>query len=143
MVETIPTPARGQEATERIALPAENWWVIRTRLTRGMEKAITRVSLAAIPRLEANGQTELTAEKVTGQLLSNVGAVDVGRIEDAYLLHGTVSYSYGPAVDLETIDAIDAEVVRTVINRMFELYNQQRLTEEQRTSFLGTPSPAT
>ena len=129
--------------TERINLPDEAWWDIRATLTRGMEKAVTRATLAHIPRLPRNGQAMTTTEAVTDELLRNLKDVDISAIEDAYLMYGTVAYSYGEKVDQETIDSIDAEVVRRVINRMFELYNPQKLTEGQRQDFFEKPSPVT
>ena len=129
--------------TERINLPDGAWWDIRATLTRGMEKAITRATLTHLPRLPRNGKTFATTEQITEELLRNMGDVDVSAIEDAYLLHGTVAYSYGERVTQDIIDGIDAGVVRQVINQMFELYNPQKLTEEQRQDFFVTPLPAT
>ena len=129
--------------TERIELPGGQWWLIRTRLTRGMEKAITRASLAAVPQLRANGVPIDTPEAMTAALMSNVGAVDIGGIEDAYLLSGSVSYSFGETIDMATIDGIDASVIRSVLTRMYELYNPQRLSEEARKDFTVRPSQAT
>lgn len=131
------------EAIERIDLPGGNWWNIRTRFTRGMEKALTRATLAALPKFEPNGNADMTQEAVTAQLTGNMGGVDIGAIEDAYLLYGSVAYSYGPQVNMATIDGLDAEIVRKVITRMYEVYNPQRVTEEQRKDFFAVPSPAT
>ena len=129
--------------TERIDLGGGQWWEIGTRFTRGMEKAITRISLTALPKLEINGDKPATPDEMVAQLTANMGAVDIGAIEDAYLLHGTVAYSYGPIVSLEVIDTIDAKVVRQVITRMWELFTPQRLTGEQRQDFFEKPLPHT
>ena len=133
--------------TERIDLPDGAWWDIRATMTRGMEKAVTRATLTHLPRRPRNGNTFVntfgTTEEITEELLRNIGDVDVSAIEDAYLLHGTVAYSYGERVTQDIIDGIDAGVVRQVINQMFELYNPQKLTEEQRQDFFVTPLPAT
>lgn len=123
---------------ERLDLGDGQWWEIRTRLTRAMEKAITRASLAAVPKLPQNGA--VSEEEVRTRLLENIGAVDIGQVEDAYLLHGTVAYSFGPTVSMEIIDALDASIVRRVLTRMFELYSPQRVTEEQREDFFARPS---
>lgn len=127
-------------AVERIDLGEGRWWDIRLKLTRAMDKAITRASLTAIPRI--NTTQGIDAEQVKVQLLERLGAVDISAIEDAYLLHGTAAYSFGERVDLETIDQVDAALVRQVITRMMELYNAQRLTEEQRDGFFAKPSKA-
>lgn len=126
--------------TERIDLGKGEWWEIRRRLSRGMEKAITRASLAAVPKFSPTGV--LTEEEVKAKLMENIGSVDIGAVEDAYLLTGTVAYSFGPAVNMETIDTIEAGVVRRVLTRMYELYTPQRVTEEQRQDFFGTRSSA-
>lgn len=128
-------------AVERIELEDGAWWDIRTTLTRGMEKAVTRATLSNIPILPRNGKA-LTTEGITDEVLRNIKDVDVSAIEDAYLLRGTVAYSYGDRVDQETIDGIDAKIVRRVIDRMFELYTPQKLTEGQRQDFFEKPSNA-
>jgi hypothetical protein len=142
MVDFDPAAKTDHLAVERIHLPDGGWWDIRTYLTRGMEKAVTRASLAAIPAILPNGKKDMTAQGITDQLLSNMNVVDTGRIEDAYLLHGTVGYSYGLTIDLNIIDALDSGIVRQVLNRMFELYNAQKLSEEERKDFFEKPAPA-
>ena len=123
---------------ERIDLGEGRWWDIRLTLTRAMDKAITRASLLAIPKIETS--QGIDTEKVKMQLLDRLGAVDISAIEDAYLLHGTVAYSFGDRISLDIIDQVDATLVRRVITRMFEVYNAQRLTEEQRDGFFVKPS---
>lgn len=127
--------------TERIDLGDGQWWEIRTRLTRAIEKAVTRASLAAIPRLDPSENAD--EESVKSRLLAQIGAVDIGAIEDAYLLHGTVAYSFGQTVTMETIDALPADTVRRVITRMFELYNPQRVDEDEKKDSLRRLSPVT
>ena len=129
--------------TERIELPDGQYWVIRKVMSRGMERAITRATLTALPRLTRNGKALTDTEAITEELLRNLGNVDVSAIEDAYLLHGTVEYSFGPQVTQEIIDGINADMVRQVINRMFALYNPQKVTEGQRQDFFETQSSAT
>ena len=128
--------------TERINLPDGNWWEIRARLTHGMQKTITRIILAALPNLASDGKI-LNQEEITSQLYGNVGRIDIQALNDAYLLAGTVAYSYGPVVNMETIDGIAEEDVRKISDRMNELYNPQQLTEEQRGTFFAKPSPVT
>lgn len=127
-------------ATERIDLGdlgEGQWWDVRTTLTRAMEKAVTRASLAAMPQLEPGAN--VTEETVKASLYSHIGAVDIGAIEDAYLMHGTVAYSFGPQVTMQVIDQLDAAIVRRVITRMFELYSPQRITPEQQDGLFKTP----
>ena len=123
--------------TERIDLGNRQWWEVRTTLTRAMEKAITRASMGSIPpiRLEPN----MDAEKIRAQLLSQASSVDIGAIEDVYLLKGTVAFSFGDNVSIEVIDGLDANMVRTVLDRMYQLYNPQRVTEAQRDGFFAKP----
>lgn len=128
--------------TERLDLGDGQWWEIRRVLTRGMEKNINRVTMAHVPQLTGDGKKTANAEIIADELMHRLKEVNIGAIEDAYLLQGTVAYSYGPKVDLETIDAINAESVRIVITRMFELYNSQRIPEAERKDFFGKPSPA-
>mgnify|MGYP001590123947 FL=1 len=124
--------------TERIDLGSGQWWDIRTRLTRAMEKAVTKASLGAIPQMRLDGETD--PEKIRSQILGQMAAVDIGAIEDVYLLKGTVTYSFGPTVDIATIDALDAGLVRQVLTRMYELYTPQRLSQEKRDGFFETQS---
>ena len=124
--------------TERIDLGDGQWWEVRTRLTRAMEKAVTKASLSAMPAIKLEGTPD--SEQIRNQLLSQMGVVDTGAVEDAYLLAGTIAYSFDPIVTLEIIDGLDAALVRQVLERMFQLYSPQRVTEVQRDGFFVTPS---
>ena len=126
--------------TERIDLGNGQWWEIRTRLTRGMEKAVNRVTMASMPAIRIDGTPD--PEQIKAQLIAQMGQIDTGAIEDIYLLRGTVRYSFGETVDLDVIDTLDAAIVRRVYNRMMELYSPQRLSEVQRDGFFATPSNA-
>ena len=131
---------------ERLDLGGGQWWDIRTTLTRGMEKAITKATIASIPAIKDD--ETLDANAIKARLYSQLAMVNVGAIEDVYLVMGTVAFSVGPAalrielapggrVDLALIDTLDASLVRVVLNRMYALYTAQRITEDQRDGFFA------
>ena len=126
--------------SERIDLGDGQWWDVRPILTRGMEKAITKATLASVPAIKADDA--LDAEAIKAQLYSHLAMVNVGAVEDVYLAMGTVAFSLyesnlqpGERIDLALIDTLDATLVRKVLTRMYELYNPQRVTEDQRDGF--------
>ena len=126
------------EPTERIELGEGQWWEIHTRLTRGMEKAITKASMASMPAVDLRNSPN--NEEIKSQLLRRMPQIDVGTVEDVYLLRGTVAYSFGPTVQIEVIDGLDSALVRRVLERMFDLYNPQRVTTEQHDDFFVAQS---
>ena len=129
---------------ERIDLGNDQWWDIRAFLTRGMEKAITKATISSIPAIKTDEM--LDPEAIKAHLYSQLAMVNVGAIEDVYLVMGTVGFSLsqsniqitcqpGERVDLATIDTFDAVLVRKVLTRMYALYNSQRIMEDQRDGF--------
>ncbi len=120
--------------TERIELPNGNWWEIKTVVTRKMRKAFRAAVFQAMPRLP--GVDLADAEAVKKAVMESPQKLDMDAIDDAYLLGGTVAYSYGE-VNQETIDSLPEAVTDKVLARMRELYAE--LTEEKRKAFFGTP----
>ena len=131
---------------ERLDLGDGQWWEMRPTLTRGMEKAITKATIASIPAIKDD--ETLDANAIKARLYSHLAMVNVGEIEDVYLVMGTVAFSVGPPalrielapggrVDLALIDTLDASLVRVVLNRMYALYTAQRITEDQRDGFFA------
>ncbi len=120
--------------TERIELPNGNWWEIKAVVTRRMRKAFRTAVFQAMPRLP--GVDLADAEAVKKAVMESPQKLDMDAIDDAYLLGGTVAYSYGE-VNQETIDSLPEAVTDKVLARMRELYAE--LTEEKRKVFFGTP----
>ena len=116
------------EHTERVELPDGNFWEIRTVITRGMRKAFRRAGLQILAH--ADGVDLSDPEAFKKVVMANPGALDLDTIDDAYLLHGTASWSYPEPVSLEAIDKLPEKDVTVVLARMRELYAE--VTEDAR-----------
>lgn len=121
--------------TERVELPDGGWWEVRVVVTRGMRKRFNRAALAMLPPGLALDGTD--AEALKRAALSDISKVNLTPLEDAWLVEGTVAYSYGEKVTLDAIDALPDEAVQKVLDRMTALYGGVGLPEEQRKAFLG------
>ena len=129
---------------EHLSFGDGEWWDIRTRYTRGIHKAVTTASLASLHGVNYNGGSVdkpiVDVEDIKAALYRNIGQVDPCAIEDAYLLSGTIAFSFGPEVNLATISQVAQEIVEAVLTRMYELYNPQRAGVQQSANFSGKPS---
>ena len=125
------------EDSERIELPNQNYWEIKTTVTRGMRKAFRKAGLAGFVKgIEKGVDIDFSnQDSLRKAVLANPGAWDLDAIDDAYLLVGSVAYSFGDKVDLATIDGLDDKYVEPVLSRMRELYAE--IGEEQRQGFSG------
>ena len=112
---------------ERVELP-DAWWEIRTVITRGMRKAFRRAGFPILAR--ADGMDLSDPEAFKRVVMANPGAFDLDAIDDAYLLYGTVAWSYPEPVSLEALDKLPEKDVAVVLDRMRELYAE--VTEEAR-----------
>ena len=118
--------------TERLTLPNGGWWEIRTVITRGMRKQINQASLKA---LGSNAGGLMQGDGVKEQILAHPETLDINAVDDAMLLIGSVAYSYGPMIDLATIDALPETVTQLVLTRLQELY--AGMSKEQSAGFFG------
>lgn len=125
-------------SVERIDLPDGAWWDIRTVYTRGIRRAITQASLRAAPGIVLNGDS--SEEAIREKMLANPQNIDPTIIEDAYLLAGSVAYSYGPTVELATIDGLPDSVVQRVLGRLVDLYSRQQMPQDKEERFFENSS---
>jgi hypothetical protein len=101
------------------------WWAFHMEPTRRMRKAFRKASLGM---LAIDGIEELdTADEdaVKAFYLAHPTEVDIDSLEDAYLLNGTVDWSWPEEV---TLDAIDSRLDRhtaLVLVRVKALYNEE------------------
>ena len=116
------------EHTERVELPDGAWWEICPVITRGMRKAFRRAGLQILARADGVDLSNPGAFKKV--IMANPGALDLDAIDDAYLLYGTMSWSYPEPISLEAIDKLPEKDVAVVLDRMRELYAE--VTEEAR-----------
>ena len=125
--------------TEKIELSDGAWWTIKTMVTRGMRKAFRKAGLAGfIGGIEKGVDIDFTnQDSLRKAVLAHPEAWDLDAIDDAYLLTGSVSYSFGDKIDLAIIDGLDDKYVEPVLNRMRELYAE--MAEERRQGFSGKP----
>ncbi len=115
-----------------------SWWEIKTVVTRGMRKQFRAAGLKAIsPDL---GLETLDADALQKAMAKNPGAMDLDGIDDAYLMAGTVAYSFGKKISIAAIDDIEDKYVSHVIDVMRELYAD--VDEEAMTNLDGRRSPS-
>lgn len=131
------------EGVERIELLGGNWWEFRTVVTRRMRKAFRRAAfgglLAALGESNGHPVDLADAEAIRQAVMAHPDKVDLDVVDDAYLLHGTVAFSYAVQVTAEAIDGVAEEEVEIVLARMREFY--QEMSGEKRQAFFETPSP--
>lgn len=124
--------------TERINLPDGQWWDVRTVVTRRLRKAFRRAGLKGFMRgIDGNSANIDISDRDALQraVLAHPDAWDVDAIDDAYLIEGTVAYSFSDNVSLQTIDSLPNEIVEPVLVRMRELYIE--MPESEHKSFFG------
>ena len=120
----------------RITLPDGAWWDIRTMVTRGMAKEFRRASLRLLGTAEV--ELDLADPEATAKALGrHPQLLNLDALEDAWLLGGTVAYSYGE-VTLEIIDELPDGHVETVLVEMRRLYSGP--TEEEQGNLDGRRS---
>lgn len=120
--------AQVRGGTERLTLPDGGWWEIKTVITRGMRKQINQASLKALGN-NAGAFMDGAKERI----LEHPEALDLNAIDDAMLLVGSVAYSYGPTIDIATIDNLPEAVTQPVLDRLHQLY--AGMSKEQAAGF--------
>ena len=120
--------------TERLTLPDGGFWDIKTVITRGMRKQINQASLKA---LGSNASGLMDGNGVKERILEHPETIDVNAVDDAMLLVGSVAYSYGPTIDIATIDNLPEAVTQPVLDRLHELY--AGMSKQENASFFGKP----
>lgn len=118
------------DGVERITLPDGGWWDIRTVVTRGMRKAFRKAQLLAFIGSDRDGlgtSLDLSDPGQIQQMLQERAMAhperwDLAAQDDAYLLYGTLAWSYGEQVNQETIDSKPDSVTELVLARIRELY---------------------
>lgn len=116
--------------TERLEFADGAWWEFRAVVTRGMRKAFRRAAATALIATMADGTgVDFTVpEQLRQYILAHPDGVNVNAVDDAYLLHGTVAWSFDAPVTMESIDALPDSCTHAVLSRMAELYGE--LAEE-------------
>lgn len=111
--------------TERIELPAGAWVEIRTVVSRKMRKAFRKAGLASVMSGGANGAgpVDLTdPEAVKAMVMAHPERWDLDAVDDAFLLHGIVAWSWAGSLDIEALDSLPAADVEIILVRLRELY---------------------
>ena len=111
--------------TLRIELPGGQWWEIRTVVTRRMRKAFRAAGLKGfLGGLTSNGTVVDMGdpEALKRLAMSHAGEWNLDAIDDAFLLEGTVAWSWPGIVTLDGIDSLDEQYTKPVLTRMQALY---------------------
>ncbi len=116
--------------TERIELPNDNWWEIKTVVTRRMRKAFRKAGIQAVTGSGINiGDVLEDPEAVKETIAQNIQGIDIDTIEDSWLLEGTVSFSFGKKITTQVIDDLPDIYVAPVLERIRDLY--KNIDEEE------------
>ncbi len=127
--------------TERIELPDDNWWEIKTVVTRRMRKAFRKAGILAVTGSGINiGEVIEDPESVKEAVSQNIQNVDIDAIQDSWLLEGTVAFSFGKKVTTEIIDGLPDAYVTLVLGRVQALY---RNIDEEEMANLDGMQPST
>ena len=105
---------------ERVELPGGAWWEIRIIVTRGLRKAFRKAGLKVLSK--ADGVDFSDPDAFRKALMSHPDALDLDAVDDAYLLAGSVAWSYPETITLEAIDKLPEGHVAIVLAKMRELY---------------------
>ena len=111
--------------TMRIELQGGQWWEIRTVVTRRMRKAFRAAGLKGfLGGLTSNGTVVDMGdpEALKRLAMSHAGDWNLDAIDDAFLLAGTVAWSFEGNISLEAIDALPERYIKPVLERMQALY---------------------
>ena len=111
------------EDTERIEVPG-GWWDVKTLVTRGMRKRFRSAGMKGFARgIDGRGDVDFSdGDALKKAIMANPEKWDLDAVDDAYMIEGTVTYSFGDTVSLETIDSLPDSAVTPVLKRMRELY---------------------
>ena len=109
---------------ERITLPDGGWWEIRSVVTRKMRKQFRAAGIQTVlAGISSNGDADLSdAEGLKRLILAHPEKINLEAINDAFLLYGSMAWSYPGAITLETIDALPDSTVNLVLERVKVLY---------------------
>ncbi len=121
--------------TERIELPDDNWWEIRTVVTRRMRKAFRRAGIKAV--MGSGFQIDIENPEATKEAIAqNIQEIDIDAIEDSWLLEGTVSFSFGKKITQDVIDDLPDIYVSPVLDKIRDMYRD--IDEEEAQNLDGT-----
>lgn len=116
-----------KQDVERITFPDGSWWEFRTEVSRGMRKVFNEIGIKALPDMEVNGNgldAEAIEQAVTSEVLADRAKLAriTNETQDAWLLLGTVRWSWKDDVTQEAIDEKLDRYTAKVLERMAELY---------------------
>ncbi len=117
-----------QLETERIDLGNGDWWEIRGFLTRGMRKAVDAVAFKVIDikGLRNGNSAEMDSREALMEKAFEHPEMAIGfkaAQEDAYLIHGSIAWSFPEELGVSAFDLRRDSHVDTVLARMNELYD--------------------
>ena len=112
--------------TERIEFGDDNWWEVRTVVTRGMRKAFNRAqTLGVLGNIKLNGDSDIDLTDASARralLLAHLSELDLDALDDAYLLQGTVATSLVSTITPAMLDTIPDQYTNAVLERLRVLY---------------------
>ena len=112
--------------TERIEFGDDNWWEVRTVVTRGMRKAFNRAqTLGVLGNIKLNGDSDIDLTDASARralLLAHLSELDLDALDDAYLLQGTVATSLVSTIRPGMLDTIPDQYTTAVLVRLRVLY---------------------
>lgn len=110
--------------TETIAFEDGHQWTFASQVTRGLRKRFQKAALSIVSGgMDANGDIDMAdPDALRRYAMAHPERLEVGKVEDAYLLYGTLSYSFGDEISTEFIDNLPEKYVNPVLERMKELY---------------------
>ena len=110
--------------TERVQFEDGNWWDIRAIVTRRMRKAFRKAALRVVGGglAMSNGLDLTDPEALRTHLIGHASALELDVVDDAFLLEGTVAWSWDTPVTLEAVDALPEANVNLGLARLRLLY---------------------
>lgn len=129
------------QVTQRIDLSDGEWWLIKTVVTRGMRKAFRSAGLKSFFTGDVDGDAIDLGDRqmLRKRILAHPESWDLDAIDDAFLINGTVSWSFQKPITLETINDLPDKYVKPVLERMTALYTEPM--EESLKNLPSRPQP--
>ena len=112
---------------ERIELPNGQWAEIKTVVSRRMRKAFRKAGIASVMGGGSNGAGPLDlsdAEGIRAYIMAHPEKWDLNTVDDAFLLHGVIAWSWPEPITAEALDALPDAWVESVLIRLRALYTE-------------------
>ena len=110
----------------RVALSSDNWWDIKSELTRGDKRHVDREvegsAFQTLGRIEEAGLTMEKLQEISAKTETSAARNWGTEEEEAYLIRCSVAWSFGEPITAEEIANRSNKDVERVLAKMRELY---------------------